>query len=63
MSKIQISNINEREVEKLNSPRKLVFVSDVLENALLFIVGTALFFAAIYGIGVIVEATNYLMGV
>ena len=53
----------ERELDLLNNPRRMVYVSDLLINAAMILAGVAIFIAALYGIGVIVEATNNLMGV
>ena len=51
------------ELDLLNNPRRMVFVSDLLINAAMILAGVAVFIAALYGVGVIVEATNNLMGV
>lgn len=58
MSKVQISNFNERDVEKINNPRKCIFLTDILSNAviytgvLLMIAGAIVSVCALCGLGI-----------
>lgn len=58
MSKVQITNFNEREVERINNPRKCIFLTDILSNAviytgvLLMIAGAIVSVCALCGLGV-----------
>lgn len=58
MSKVQITNFNEREVERINNPRKCIFLTDILSNAviytgvLLMIAGAIVSVCALCGLGI-----------
>ena len=58
MSKVQICNYSDREVERINNPRKCVFLTDILSGAviyagvLLMIAGAIFSVCALCGLGV-----------
>lgn len=63
MSKVQIHNFNEREVKKLNNPRKCVFLTDVLWNAVFCVFGAALILGTIFSVCALCDLGFRLMGV
>ena len=63
MSKVQICNYTEREVERINNPRKSIFLTDVLLNAVLFVTFSAVFTAVMFGVCALCDLGFRLMGV
>ena len=61
--KVQIQNYDEREVERINNPRKVVFLTDILRNALVFVVGSAVLLGAMFGVCALCDLGFRLMGV
>ena len=53
----------EREIELLNNPRKIVFVSDVLLNILVTLVGIALLWGIGYALLYIAYGAGIVMGI
>ena len=58
MSKVQIQNFNEREIENINNPRKVVFLTDILCDAVIYafvtltIAGAIVSVCALCGLGI-----------
>ena len=63
MSKVQIQNFKERDVEKINNPRRFIFLTDILSNAIIYTAVLALIAGAIFSVCAICDLGFRLMGV